>query len=149
MQRISSKSVNGRPANPDPLISCYDELNGLWKQAEEQLAAMRVSVPVEVEVKTGYGAYSPNADEPDYRKTEYLGWHKHQKDWRICLGVHQEEMGDGSESWEWKPVAECPMEHRVELAPHFHELKAKMKEARQRLVPQVAAAVASLKEALD
>ena len=142
-----SPSPNGRPKNPDP-VAYLDELNALWKQAEEELAALRVSIPVEVEIKAEYGAYAGNAKEPDWHETLYLGWRKLAKDWRLCVGVLRDHLDGEEPKCEWKPIAESPKEHRIELAEHFPKLKAKVKEARQKLVPQAAAAIASLKQAL-
>lgn len=144
-----SPSSNGRPKNPDPVAAYLDELNGLWKQAEEELAAMRVSVPVEVEVKSDeYGAYADNAKEPDWRETQYLGWRKLEKDWRLCVGILRDHSDGEKPKCEWKPLAESPKEYRIDLAEYYPKLKAKVKEARQKLVPQAAAAIATLKKAL-
>jgi hypothetical protein len=49
---------------------------------------------------------------------------------------------------QWKPIAESTKERRIELAEHYPKLKAKLKEVRQKIVPQAAAAIASLKQAL-
>ena len=50
--------------------------------------------------------------------------------------------------WRWKPVPECPMENRIALTGHLHELKAKMKEVRQRMIPELGVAIELLKQAL-
>jgi len=76
-------------------------------------------------------------------------------------GIDVEELGDllgrvplqdaldgEKATCQWKPIAESPKERRIELAEHYPKLKAKLKEVRQQLVPQAAAAIASLKQAL-
>jgi hypothetical protein len=151
MSRVStSKSVNAQPTNPDPLVVSCDELNSLWKEAEGELAAMRVWLPVRVEAKkTCSDEYviKENEPVPAWEDVLFLAWHKSDQGWRICRGVLHEEV-TGEEGWHWKPIAECPMEDRVELASHFDELKAKMIEARQHLIPQVRVAIAALKQSL-
>src|SRR5579872_1290427 len=135
-----SPSLNGQPPNDrDPVATYLDQLNALWKQAEEELAAVRVSIPIEIEIKTGYGAYSDNAVEPDWHETLYLGWRKVMKDWRICVGTLTNHLDGEKPTCQWKPIAESPKERRIELAEHYPKLKAKVKEARQQLVPQAAA----------
>ena len=149
--RTSSVSANGRPRKPDELLSSYEELNALWKQAEEHLAAMRVSVPVEVEVKAEHGEFvdAGSGPEPTCHLTTYLGWRRLQKDWRLCRGVLRDDFTDHDPVWHWKPLAECPMEDRIELAEHLPELKNRMKKARLELIPKVKAAIAVLTQALD
>jgi hypothetical protein len=143
-------SPNGQPNERDPIADYLDQLNALWKQAEEELAVMRVSVPVEVEVKAEYGGVfdAGSGPEPSWHKTVYLGWRKVMKDWRICVGVLTDHLNDEKPACQWKPIAETPKEYRIGLAEHYPKLKAKMKEDRQQLIPQAAAAIASLKQAL-
>jgi hypothetical protein len=78
----------------------------------------------------------------------YLGWRKVVKEWRICVGVLTDHLDGEKPSCQWKPIAESPKERRIELAEHYPNLKAKMKEVREKLIPQAAAAIASLKQAL-
>jgi hypothetical protein len=144
----SPPSPNGRPTNQDPIASYLDQLNALWKKAEDELAAMHVSIPIEIEIKAGYGAYSDQADEPDWHETVYLGWRNMGKEWRLCVGVVREYMGDDKARSEWKPIAESPKEFRIELAEHYPKLKTKVKDEREKLIPRTAAAIASLKQAL-
>jgi hypothetical protein len=144
-----SPSPNGQPNDRDSVAAYLDELNGLWKQAEEELALMRVSVPVEVEVKAEYGGHLFSQDgEPSWHDTVYLGWRKVMKDWRICVGVLTDHLDGEKHPCQWKPITESPKERRIELAEHYPKLKAKVKEIREKLIPKAAAAIALLKEAL-
>lgn len=143
-----SSSPNGQPKERDPVAAYLDQLNILWKQAEEELTAMRVSIPIEIEIAAGYGAYAQNADEPDWHKAVYLGWRELMKGWRICVGTLTDHLDGAKPTCQWKPITESPKERRIELAEHYPKLKAKLKEARQNLVPQAAAAIAALKQAL-
>ena len=112
------------------------------------MAALHVSIPVEVKIKAEFGAYTDTTEEPDWEETLYLGWRKLAKDWRLCVGVLRDDLDGEEPKAEWKPITESPKEHRIELAEHYPKLKAKVKEARQKLVPQIAAAIALLKQAL-
>ena len=139
MNRIfpSQPSPNGQPRDRDPVAAYLDELNVLWKQADEELAAMRVSVPVEIEVKAEYGGVydGGSGPEPGWHDTLYLGWRKIVKDWRICVGVLTDHLDREKPSCEWKTIAESPKERRIEGSPSTHpKLKAKkMKEVREKL----------------
>jgi len=146
----SAPSPNGQPNDRDPVAAYLDKLNVLWKQAEEELAAMRVAVPVEVEVKKEFGGVfdAGNGPEPGWHKTLCLGWRKVMKDWRICVGTLTDHLDGVKPPCQWKPIAESPKEYRIELAEHYPKLKAKLKEVRENLVPQAAAAIAALKQAL-
>jgi hypothetical protein len=143
-------SVNRLHIDRDPVADYLDELNVLWKQAEEELVAMHVSVPIEVEVKSEYGGCydAGNGLEPGWLDTIYLGWRKLAKDWRICVGVLTNHLDGEKPTCDWKTIAESPKEYRIELAEHYAKLKAKVKEARVKLVPQAKAAIASLKQTL-
>jgi hypothetical protein len=145
-----SPSHNGQPNDRDPVAAYLDQLNGLWKQAEEELAAMRVSIPIEVEIKSEPGGFfdAGSGIEPGWHETLYLGWRKVMKDWRICVGTLTNHLDGEKPTCQWRPIAESSKERRIELAEHYPKLKAKVKEARQKLVPQAAAAIASLKQAL-
>jgi hypothetical protein len=145
---ISPQRKNAAPTNRDPLIACYEELNSLWKLAEEELAAMRVAVYVEVPLSRSRSGGGSDPDNPEWRETYCLCWCKPDKDWRLCLGTTRGYM-DNQEEWHMRPVAECPMEDRIELAKQFPALKAKMEEARQKMIPLVSDAIAALKNALS
>jgi hypothetical protein len=135
--------------NRDPLVAAYDELNALWKQAEEQLAAMRVSVWVEVELPVIRGGGAGSSDFHEWDERDSLCWGKPDKEWRLCISTTRTYNIDNREDeWGIRPVAECSMEDRIKLVQHFPALKAKMVEARQKLIPVVADAIAALKNAL-
>ncbi len=143
-------SANGKPSKHDPIASNLNELNSLWKQAEEELATQHVSVPIKIEIKTEYGGFydAGSGPEPAWRDTIYLGWRKAAKDWRLCVGMLTDHLDGEKPTCEWKPIAECPKEYRIEMAKHYAKLRTKVEEVRDKLIPQLAAAVASLEQAL-
>ena len=146
----SQPSPNGQPNDRDSVAAYLDKLNVLWKQAEEELAVMRISIPVEIEIKAEYGGEfdAGSGPEPGWHETVYLGWRKVTMDWRICVGLLTDHLDGEKPICQWRPIAESPKERRIELAEYYPKLKAKMKDVRQKLVPQAAAAIASLKQAL-
>ena len=142
-----SAGLNGRPKPPPPdaLIDAFDELNALWKQAEEEFSAMRLPTPVSVPIFEG--DFGPD-EGPSYgTETESLCWMKYQNQWRLCWHLKIVPDHDFPKE-DWKPVAECPMERRVELAEHLSALKKKMNEAKVSYRPKVQKAIALLKQAL-
>ena len=145
----SSPSLNGKRRDRDSVAAYLDRLNGLWKQAEEELAAMEVAIPVEIQIKEEYGAFSDTADEPDWHDTVFLGWRKPAKEWRLCVGILRNDLSGAKPTWEWTPVAESTRERRIELAEHYGTLKVKLKELRKKIATQAAAAIASLEQALS
>ncbi len=153
MNRISNVSklpVAEKLIDRDQLIACYDDLNALWKKAEDDLATMRVCVPVKVRVKTEYGEYICNGGnpEPSWSEVMFLGWRRLHKDWRICVGVRREDCGHPETDWVWKPLAECSVEDRIECAAHFRALKDEVAKAREKLIPKVIEAIACLSESV-
>jgi hypothetical protein len=143
-------SPNGQPNNREPVAAYLDELHSQWKRAEEELAAIHVQVPVEVEVKTDYGgvADAGSGPEPSYQDTVYLGWRKHMNKWRLCVGVLRDYLNGEQSEPRWTPIAESSKDMRIEFAAHVLKLEAKMRETQRNLIPQIAAAIASLKQAL-
>ena len=95
----------------------------------------------------GKGRSEPDEVSPIGTVTEFLGWIKCQGQWRLCWG----ELFEPYNNWpteEWKPIAECPMEKRVEMAEHLGALRKAMNEAKVSYLPKVEKAIALLKQAL-
>jgi hypothetical protein len=135
-----------RPAS-DPLLARYDELNALWNKAEEDFSAMRVPhcVPHEVR-RVSYGP--PEENCPPHDVVTFLQWDRYNNQWRILVAHHVYYDTGGDEAGDVKPVAESPMDVRVKMAAHLGELRRKMKDAREAYIPEVAEAIAQMKQAL-
>jgi hypothetical protein len=119
------------------LAARLDELNSLWKQAEQELASMCYSFPVEVKV----------SHDRARRESVYLGWRRCNENWRVCVGVVPDDATDQQPGW--KPVAESAKEYRIALAVHYQKLKNAVVESRVTLLPMVEEAVAALRRSLD
>jgi hypothetical protein len=160
MNRDLPFSANGRPSpkkNPaepkpetasakDPLVVAYDELNALWNQAETDFAAMRV--PITVSNEASKHEYGPPDEAPLGMEETSLEWARHQNQWRICWVKCTNPYDQDSWRCESKPIAECPMDVRVNMARHLRKLRYKMREARKNYLPEVLEAIAKIKEAL-
>jgi len=145
---LNNRSISTKTLPPDPLVNSFDELNALWNEAEEEFAAMRL--PTKVSVPAGKRHYpdEPGQCGPTGVETYSLGWIKCKGEWRLCWGNQDVPANDNLGEEVWKPIAECPMEKRVELAEHLAALKKMMKEAKEAYLPKVANAIAHLKKAL-
>lgn len=151
MNRFSdSPSVNGHAKTSDPAVPYLDQLNALWKQAEEELTAMGLCMPIEVEVATDAGDFynAGSGDEPGWIAKVFLGWRKWSKGWRLSIGTLTDYLDGEKPTWDWKPIAESTKERRIELAEHYPKLKEAMRQAQRAIIPQAAAAIASLKQSL-
>jgi len=143
----SSRASNGTSAHRDSVDAYFDKLDSLWTQAEDELAAMQLSVSVQIEINTE-DRVSGSTRQLFWRDATYLGWQKIKMDWRICVGTRTDYLNTNWPTLEWKPIAECPREQRIELAEHYRVLKAKAKEVRDKFISHAEAAIASIEQAL-
>jgi hypothetical protein len=159
MPRVSSEFLPyGRPPQkkppipkqtgpkPNSLVPMFDELNALWNQAEADLAEMRVPFTVSHLVDRSY--FGEENVTMTGEKRVLLKWTRCQNQWRLCWAeeTHFDDHDDFAS--EEKPIAECPMEIRVQMTRHFKDLKQKVKKAQADYLPEVSLAIAELKEAL-
>jgi hypothetical protein len=98
----------------------FDELNDLWSKAEKQLK--RIPIPVDVSVR--YKSVKAS-DDPEYDNGErihsYLGFVKWSRQWRICYGEDHDRYPEMEV--QWKPVADCSADIRIEAVPHLSKLR--------------------------
>ena len=115
----------------DQIITEFDELNALWKAADDAL--WKLKVPREVQVQAGDGLF--------------LGWAKTGGRWRCCASGHL--AGSDKVDVGWRPVLEVRLEDRVRLAHHLAVLKQKLLDARGVLHGEVTAAAEAIRKALE
>jgi hypothetical protein len=159
-------SSNGTGKHPDPVPSSleernrrtaealaprYDQLNGLWAEAETRLKAMQVPRYVCV-VYNREDIEPDDAYSPSY--CDCLGLAKVRGEWRLCLGQFVEDAYNGRPSdpdrpTNWKPIADCSVEERVEAAPHIAALREEIVKSAEHYVSKVDEAVAHLTKALE
>jgi hypothetical protein len=158
-------SSNGTGKRPEPsqasleersrrtaeaLAPRYDQLNELWAEAETRLKAMQVPRYVWVVYKRE--DIEP-ADPYSRSYCECLGLVKARGEWRLCLGqfVKDEYNGhpsDPDQPTNWKPIADCSVEERVEAAAHLTALRKEVVVSAEHYISKVDEAVSHLTTAL-
>jgi hypothetical protein len=128
----------------DPLLDAYDALDAAWRKAEKDFAAMQVPVPVAHEISKWLDQ-QPFISGPE---TLLLAWTRYQNQWRICYVRRTQPLGNAFWNEETKPITECPMEIRVQLASELRPLREKMVEARSNYYSNVLEAIETLKQEL-
>jgi hypothetical protein len=150
--RISSHLDGHQPANADnhheqqiinALTGRYDEIEALWKQAEEDLKRFRIPHPVEHSYFSDY--------EHSYPEHHALWWMRYGKAWRI---VHEIRMAYSEvnekrpDECEWKPITECPLDVRLAMISEFENLRKKVIDAAEQAVPTLDNAISSFRKIL-
>lgn len=93
----------------EALASWYDQLNGIWKSAENELRAIHLSQPAWVCFRAETWE-SPDGNPAFDREIEHcLAYVKVDGDWRLCYSLA--ESGD-PESHSPKPVLDCSLKQR-------------------------------------
>src|SRR5438128_9179035 len=119
--RTSATLGGQQPSHPDnereqqiikALTERYDEIEALWKGAEEDLKRFRIPHPVEHCYASDY--------EHGYPIHYALWWARYGKGWRIC---HEQRTAfsevDPSQldECDCKPVIECSLDIRLRMIP--------------------------------
>lgn len=125
----------------------FDELNKLWSKAEAQLR--RIPIPVEVSICYRTEKAWGEEIEPDagFQIRSFLGFTKLGDGWRICFG----EADDccPRPEMEWKPIADCSAEIRLEAIPHLNALREQVIEEAAAYVGTLETAISNLSGTLD
>jgi hypothetical protein len=74
-----------------------------------------------------------------------IGMIKWQGSWRLC---HFADYEPGPGEWDWKPLVDSSIPDRLRAVPHLNELQAKIIEAKNKLIPELEAAIAALAKSL-
>jgi len=124
----------------------FSQLNAAFEAHEAKLKAMMVPRDVSV-------VYKQYADHPDNPGGEYkffIGLIKLGGKWRLCYGsCHESWIGDDDEGIDWKPIVDSSLEERMEAAEHLDKLREAIVMAKEKLVPVVENAIATLAKSLD
>jgi hypothetical protein len=150
-KRISSSLGGQKPSQHEQdvikaLTVRYDEIETLWKQAEEDLKRFRVPYAVEHWYSSQYEGSPP---------IHYgLSWTRYGKAWRICHVEHeaQSEFGNAPpeyDRYEYTPIIDCPLALRLSMIDEFRKLRQMVVEAAQKTVPELDEAIANFREVLQ
>lgn len=113
------------------LYTRYDELNGMYSDAEQIFSAMHIPVAVSHCYKT----YPVDSSNPDLGgHYEYLGLCKVKGNWRICHSTAEQGV---NEDMVWTPIVECAAIVRVEAAPHVEALREEVLKSSEQFVGKV------------
>ena len=127
----------------DSLTGRYDELEALWKEAEKDLKQFRIPSPV---MHLLYSDY-----ECCPSRNFFLAWTRYGKEWRICH-VQQyaiSEVDDQREDeCDTTPIIDCPVETRLHMISQFENLRRKVIEEAEKVVPRLDEAIANFRKIL-
>ena len=121
----------------------YDEIEALWKQAEEDLKRFRIPHAVQ-------HCYFSDYDH-GYPEHHALWWTRHGKAWRIVHEIrtaYSEVDDKHPDECEWKPITECPLDLRLAMIAEFKNLRQKVVEAAEQAVPTLDEAISSFRKIL-
>jgi hypothetical protein len=121
----------------------YDEIEALWKQAEEDLKRIRIPQPVEHCYFSEY--------EHSYPIHYSLWWMRYGKEWRICHGqvnAYSEVNEKHPDECEWKAITECPLNLRLRMISEFENLRRKVIEAAENAIPTLDEAISRFRKIL-
>jgi hypothetical protein len=126
----------------------FSQLNAALEAHEAKLKAMMV--PKDAQVM--YRSY----DDEDLRSGQtsgqyqfYIGMIKLRGAWRLCHANHYESWSGPEDDIDWKPLVEASIEDRIKAAEHIDKLRDAIVEAKEKLVPDVEKAIATLAKSLE
>ena len=125
----------------------FTQLNAALEAHEAKLKAMMVP-------KDTWFVYKSYADEdvPGQPRGEYqycIGMIKLRGAWRLCHSYHYISYSWPEEDMDWKPLVEASIEDRIKAAEHIDKLREAIVEAKEKLVPDVERAIATLAKFLE
>ena len=124
----------------ETLITKYDQLTKAWQAAEKLIG--HVPCPVLLKVNE-----TETADiDGRYVLTEFLGVQRINNTWRLCYGTVRDDYEDIAD---WKPVVDCTVEVRVQMAHKFKELLAEIEKVRVAFIPLVDIAISALNAVIE
>lgn len=120
------------------ILSAYDRLNVLIKEAEKQLADLHT--PVECQAVYAMESFDNGAE------THFaIGWQKVGTDWRMC---HASFDRQHPLDCEWRPLIECPADIRAEAVTGYAALRNEVIKAAVEYTQKVQKATDALAELL-
>jgi hypothetical protein len=123
----------------------FSQLNAALEAHEAKLKAMMVPVDTWVLYRSD--------DEYDCGQVRaehefYIGMIKLRGAWRLCHAYYY-ECSQPPEGFDWKPLVESGVEDRINAAQHIGKLREAIVSKKEKLVPNVEKAIATLAMSLE
>jgi hypothetical protein len=132
-------SSNGAPkkfvSDAEQLLAQFQQIEQVWKRAEEMLSATRVPVDVRVSLNSG------RSEHGDYGFATFLSYEKVKGTRRICLVREDYDYGDGSTEVDCRPIVEQPVNVRVEMFDQYERLYKEATAVAKSYIPKLEAAI--------
>ena len=128
----------------------YDQLNSLWKKAEEQVKRFMVSSEVKHIYRTDVDYSDPRSVEEDMAQYHCIAWAKAKGSYRLCYGYFDDRwaMHEPDASYDFTPILDASLEIRKACVPFFSDLRTKVVEAAKESIPELDDSIAQLSQAL-
>ena len=140
-------SQNGSSVSTaDQLLDEFQRIEQAWRRAEEKLAETRVPIDVRIKVKEG-GIYDDDERSQIGCYTHYLAYTKVKGNRRICWEC--DRAFSQHEESECKPVAEMPVDIRIEMFDHFASLYRDAESVAKSYLPKLQAAREKFENTLE
>ena len=127
------------------LESRFSQLNAVLETHEAKLKAMMVPKNVSVI----YRSYADDDQQPGGEYQFCLGMIKLRGAWRLCHASHYWSYNRPDDEPDWKPIVEASIEDRVRAAEHIEKLREAIVNEKEKLVPDVEKAIATLAKSLE
>ncbi len=123
-----------------------NQLNAAIEAHEKALKAMQIPRTV-IRCYLSREILEHNGQSIGQSYDYYVAMVKWQSSWRLCHDVRYS--GDCSSEFDWKPLVDCSISDRLRAAPHLDSLREKIVEEKQKIIPELEAAIESLAKSLD
>jgi len=125
----------------------FSQLNAALEAHETKLKAMMV--PKDVWVMYDSGSVEDQSGNTVGEFSLHIGMIKLRGAWRLCHTNHYFHYSGPEEDFDWKPLVEASIEDRLKAAEHIDKLREAIVEAKEKLVPDVEKAIATLAKSLE
>jgi hypothetical protein len=143
-------SQNGAPdpanSTAEQLLAEFQQVEQVWKKAEEKLATTHV--PVDVRVKVSEGPIG-NEECQFGEYTNFLAYSKVKGSRRICYVTENYYYVEDQTELECRPVTECPVDVRIGMFDRFEALYREAESVRDSYVPKIREARAKFEKTLE
>lgn len=146
-QESKTMTLDERNDDVNKALECrFSQLNAAFEAHEAKLKSMMVPKYVSVV----YKSYPDDDQQPAGEYEFHLGMTKMRGTWRLCHGSSYESyIGDRDEGIDWKPIVEASIEDRLRAADHIEKLREAIVKEKEKLVPDVEKAIATLAHSLE